>query len=111
MWRIFRKSAQTGIVTKDMPEQTEAKGFQGPPHIIFDRCTACGICTGICPAGALTLTKNELVQELALDRGACVFCNRCVNACPEQALVGSRKFHWAAKKKADLVLRGRCGKG
>jgi len=44
-------------------------------------CVRCGLCARICPAGNLTLGEHGIEQH---DR--CVFCYRCVNACPQRAI-------------------------
>lgn len=46
------------------------------------RCVGCGVCAKNCPVGNIALDKGR-----ALPRGNCVFCYRCVNACPKQAIV------------------------
>ncbi|MDI6739340.1 MAG: EFR1 family ferrodoxin [Candidatus Edwardsbacteria bacterium] len=45
-----------------------------------DKCTRCALCVEMCPADAI-----ELNQEVVLN-GKCQWCMRCVSYCPEQAL-------------------------
>lgn len=45
------------------------------------RCTACGVCSGICPTGAIRNGKHPLE-----DKKRCISCAACITACPEQAL-------------------------
>ena len=45
-----------------------------------DKCTKCALCVEMCPAGAI-----ELNQEVVLN-GKCQWCMRCVSYCPEKAL-------------------------
>ncbi len=53
--------------------------------IIFNnnKCIECGVCTGVCKAGALTL-NNE--RELKIIQEKCVLCGLCVDVCPVNAL-------------------------
>jgi hydrogenase-4 component H len=111
MWTIFRKSAKTGIVTRDIGLDTDAPGFQGPPHIDFGGCTACGQCTETCPASALVLICVKEQTVLNLDIGRCVYCGRCSTVCPEKVMTPSPRFLWATKNYQDLYVRGWCGRG
>jgi ferredoxin len=46
-----------------------------------DRCVGCGICQGVCPAGAIS------VKEIAMvDSGRCTGCRLCLDECPMGAL-------------------------
>lgn len=47
-------------------------------------CTQCGVCTGVCPSGALYLSYPE--QTVHFDEEKCVVCNMCIQACPVQAV-------------------------
>jgi len=49
-------------------------------------CTACGVCTRNCPAGALTLSHGVGSTDLVLDPAACTGCRVCVQTCPESVL-------------------------
>lgn len=42
------------------------------------RCTGCGSCAGVCPAGALDMRDGRP----CLDRELCTLCGKCVNFCP-----------------------------
>ena len=48
------------------------------------RCTHCGACVTICPAGAFT--RDSATQEIAFDHNRCVLCGLCVKACPPHAM-------------------------
>lgn len=50
--------------------------------IIVEKCVGCGICSQICPVGAI------LVDGVAsVDAGKCTGCGQCVTECPQDALV------------------------
>jgi Fe-S-cluster-containing hydrogenase component 2 len=46
------------------------------------RCTGCGACVEVCPAGAIALVDGKA----SVDEEACTGCEACVDACPEGAI-------------------------
>jgi ferredoxin len=49
-----------------------------------EKCTQCGVCVSICPAGALTLDKRTF--KILFDDNKCVVCGLCIDACPTTAM-------------------------
>jgi ferredoxin len=49
-----------------------------------NRCTQCGACVTICPAGALRKQAETQEVEFASDR--CIACELCVPVCPPRAM-------------------------
>lgn len=58
--------------------------WSSSPQVLFyaGRCTNCGRCAAVCPAGAHTVTEGRRRFE----RERCLHCGRCVEACPSEAL-------------------------
>ena len=52
------------------------------PTTLADLCTRCGICTDVCPVGAITVGDTVVT-----DRRACTLCCACVKDCPNGARV------------------------
>lgn len=48
------------------------------------RCTACGLCSRLCPTGAIDPTSPK-----GVDKTKCIKCGRCVAVCPTK----SRRFY------------------
>lgn len=68
---------------------------------------ACGGCAGVCPTSAITISADEQGGVVALDRGRCVGCQACVEACPGRVIVPDRTTRTAVRTRAELVLTNR----
>lgn len=69
------------------PLLTSKKMWNSAPDYVKidrDRCTKCALCVEMCPADAV-----ELNQEVVLN-GKCQWCMRCISYCPERALYYSK---------------------
>lgn len=52
------------------------------PHILKDKCTACGCCIEICPVKAISFKDSKAF----IDPGLCVGCGECLCACKFDAV-------------------------
>ena len=50
----------------------------------FRICTHCGACTAVCPTGALSVIRPEMVVDF--DQKKCSICELCVPTCPTRAM-------------------------
>ena len=55
------------------------------------RCTGCGACVEVCPAGAIRLVAGETGGHAEIDQRACQGCEACVEVCPEGAIMPKLK--------------------
>jgi ferredoxin len=49
-----------------------------------DRCTHCGACVTICPAGAFKVDARS--REISFLETDCIACELCIRACPVRAM-------------------------
>lgn len=50
------------------------------------RCTGCGACNERCSSGATNITDHDDQRTVSIDSLRCIFCARCADVCPEEAL-------------------------
>ncbi|HHU75365.1 MAG TPA: 4Fe-4S binding protein [Firmicutes bacterium] len=51
---------------------------------VEERCTHCGACSVICPAGALVMERPAMLVHF--DGEKCIICEHCITACPSRAM-------------------------
>jgi L-aspartate semialdehyde sulfurtransferase ferredoxin len=49
-----------------------------------EKCFQCGVCTGVCPVGALSLHRPDMA--VIFDPEKCTGCSLCVPICPVRAM-------------------------
>ena len=49
-----------------------------------ERCTSCGACVTVCPAGAFELDLST--RQVTFDNEKCLACELCIKACPPRAM-------------------------
>jgi formate hydrogenlyase subunit 6/NADH:ubiquinone oxidoreductase subunit I len=107
MLEIIKKTLQTGCQTTKYPQVPEIapKGFRGKPELIAEKCTYCGECVQVCPAGVIWLTEKNNEKTLSLSCCGCIFCARCEEVCKTGAIKLTQEYELSAKKKEDLLSR------
>jgi ferredoxin len=70
----------------DFLQSRGVKVFPLEQEIVWleERCTHCGACSVICPAGALVLERPEMTVRFYNDK--CIVCEHCIKACPSRAM-------------------------
>ncbi len=53
------------------------------PKLKKDECVGCGLCAGICPAKAITVSDKK---KAIIDRSGCIRCFCCQEFCPKGAM-------------------------
>ncbi len=49
-----------------------------------EKCVHCGSCTAVCPTGALSIERPEML--VVFDQEKCSICKLCVSVCPPHAM-------------------------
>ena len=83
-----------GTCARACPFDAIVMGDDGLPHIIEEKCTACGTCVDVCPKGIISvLPVRNMVHVLcrSRDKGGqvrrvcevgCIACKQCEKVCP-----------------------------
>ncbi len=105
MFKILRKTAQTGLVTIGYPD-TPAKipeQFRGAPRFDFATWRDARHAAEACPTGAITVRDSDETRHVTIDYGMCIYCGECAAADPS-AIQMTREYELAAVDRRNLVL-------
>lgn len=78
----------------------------------INNCTGCGACEQICPHGCISMVENsEGFKYPQIDFDTCLYCKRCVNACPENVPVPKHdaSFYMAWHRSEEVLLQSSSG--
>jgi len=117
-----------GIFTVNYPEERlpVPEAFRFVPFLVYDeedgeqivRCTACGICSKVCPSQCIWITRAEDPEtgkplktpaEFAIDIDLCMNCGYCAEYCPFDAIKMDHDFELAGYERieANIHLKDR----
>jgi NADH-quinone oxidoreductase subunit I len=89
--------------------------YRGRPVLVMEqngeeRCVACGLCARVCPPLAIDLQAAETEREkerypvrFEINMLRCIFCGLCEEVCPEEAIVMSKDYELAFKKREEAI--------
>ena len=130
---LEKSSAQaTGIFTIQYPEQQllPPEEYRSIPFLIYEldeneqrkyRCTACGICSKVCPTQCIWITrkKDEVTgkpvpqsEAFFIDIDKCMNCGFCAEFCPFDAIKMDHDFEISTYERGDsrIFNKERLGK-
>jgi len=104
MFKILRKTAQTGLVTigyPDTPAQVSLR-FRGAPRFDFPGWRDARAAAQACPTGAIAIRELGDTRQVTVDYGLCTYCGECADADPG-AIQMTREWELAAIDRRNLV--------
>ena len=67
-------------------------------------CTGCGVCSLICPTGAIKMEKGELGFVYPIrDKEKCISCGKCINACVNKSVKDTEHLTVGLQSVDDMV--------
>jgi Ni,Fe-hydrogenase III small subunit/formate hydrogenlyase subunit 6/NADH:ubiquinone oxidoreductase subunit I len=99
----------TGLVTHRDPFPDLPAGATGLPMLTGTPCegTSCRRCAERCPTQAITVTEDGDGGVVCLDRGRCIGCSECIEACPTGTMLPDPSTRTAVRTRGELVLTNR----
>jgi RnfABCDGE-type electron transport complex B subunit len=108
-----------GSCARSCPFDAITMGDDGLPHVIEDRCTACGTCVDVCPKNVIEIKPGKSMVHVLCrnrDKGAdtrkvcpvgCIACKKCEQVCPVE---GKAVHVTDFVAKVDVATCISCGK-
>jgi formate hydrogenlyase subunit 6/NADH:ubiquinone oxidoreductase subunit I len=79
MFKILRKTAQTGLVTIGYPEKPAllSMRYRGAPRFDFSHWRDSRPAAEVCPTGAISIEERDDTRLVTVDYGLCIYCGQC----------------------------------
>lgn len=105
MFHIFKKAAQTRLVTIGYPHAPAQipEHFRGAPTFEFCGWRDARPAAEACPTGAIAIEESSGRRRVTIDYGLCIYCGECAAADQSGAVKVTRDFELAVRKRNDLV--------
>ncbi len=68
------------------------EGLRGKPEFDNTLCTGCRACVKRCSDNAISVNETNGVRTLSIDVTRCMYCGRCAEICPVQAITMTEQF-------------------
>jgi Ni,Fe-hydrogenase III small subunit/formate hydrogenlyase subunit 6/NADH:ubiquinone oxidoreductase subunit I len=106
MFHIFKKAAQTRLVTIGYPQAPARipENFRGAPRFDFYIWRDARPAAYACPTGAIAIQESDALRQVTIDYGLCIYCGRCADADHSGAVEITNKFELAARQRGDLIV-------
>lgn len=106
MFKILKKTVETGLVTIGYPHEPARipERFRGAPRFNFSAWRDARCAAEACPTGAIAIRDGDAARRVVVDYGLCTYCGLCVEAEPGGAIEMTRHFELAALDRGDLIV-------
>jgi Ni,Fe-hydrogenase III small subunit/formate hydrogenlyase subunit 6/NADH:ubiquinone oxidoreductase subunit I len=106
MFKILKKTAQTGLVTMGYPQEPAriSKRFRGAPRFNFSAWPDARESAEACPTGAISTRDADGTRCVVVDYGLCTYCGQCAEADPTGAVQMTGLFELATVDRRNLVI-------
>lgn len=81
------------------------QSLRGKPKFDDEKCIGCGACTVQCSSGADRYYDKDDVRVFEISLTKCVFCGRCQEICPEDAIKLTNEFELSGSNKSEIVTK------
>lgn len=123
-FKVRQSTQGNGIFTVDYPEEKliPPERFRFVPFLVYDevdgerkiRCTACGICSKVCPAQCIWIVRGkgpdgkpkQQPDEFYIDVGTCMNCGTCSEFCPFDSIKMDHDYEQAAYERQVSHIHG-----
>lgn len=79
--------------------------LRGKPEFDEEKCIGCRACAVQCSTGADTYKDEEGIRSIEIKLSKCIFCGRCQEICPEDAVRLTNEFELASNDKRQLTIK------
>jgi Ni,Fe-hydrogenase III small subunit/formate hydrogenlyase subunit 6/NADH:ubiquinone oxidoreductase subunit I len=106
MFHIFKKSAQTRLVTIGYPQEPARipDHFRGAPNFDFPSWRDSRPASAACPTGAIAIQDFAGRRSVTVDYGLCIYCGQCAEADGSGAVEITREFELGVRERGDLIV-------
>jgi len=106
MFHLFKKAAQTRLVTIGYPQEPAriSEHFRGAPVFDFAMWRDARPAAEACPTGAIAIEESEGSRRVTVDYGFCIYCGQCAEADQSGAVRVTREFELAVRERGDLIV-------
>jgi Ni,Fe-hydrogenase III small subunit/formate hydrogenlyase subunit 6/NADH:ubiquinone oxidoreductase subunit I len=106
MFHLFKKAAQTRLVTIGYPQNPARipEHFRGAPAFDFSAWRDARPAAEACPTGAIGILESDGRRRVIVDLGFCIYCGQCAEADQSGAVRVTREFELAVRERGELIV-------
>lgn len=88
---------------------TPPEGLRGRPVWDMKKCVGCGLCSRVCPSGAVEMAGKGLKAEIKHHVDRCMFCGQCAESCPRNAITMTKEYELAGYTRSEMFYEYKRG--